>query len=148
MWKPRLVNWSQSTSLSPAAVDQRDHLSVFFLTSCSRNWTCDQKSLLFSLKNQSKFCPQLQPWQIFIWPVLDNHCWPRFDSQVWRSPTDFSSGWFCWTQDQRIIKPRIKNSRHFWNLFYFEKFRTKNIGKGWPNKNIEKIYGQNQTESF
>ena len=94
-------------------------IGVSFLS----HWVCDQKGLIFSLKNQSKFCPQLQPWQIFIWPVLDNHCWPRFDSQDWfsGSPTDFSSGCFCWTRDQKILSRELKNSRIFLNLLSFEK---------------------------
>ena len=61
-------------------------------------------------------------------------------------PTDFSSGWFCWTRDQRIIKPRMKKQQEiFKSALFRKKLRTTNIGKGWPNRNHEKISGQNQT---
>ena len=94
VWKPRLVFWSHTTSLSPATVDQRGSISVFFPTGCPCHWMCDPKSSFFSLENELKFCPKQKPCQIFIWSVLDNHCWPRFDSQDWFSwsHTDFSSG--------------------------------------------------------
>ena len=49
VWKPRLVFWSHTTSLSPATVDQRGHISVF-PTSCPCRWICDQKGPFFLSK--------------------------------------------------------------------------------------------------
>ena len=39
----------------------------------------------------------------------------------------------------------MKKQQAFSHLLSFKKFRTTNIGKGWPNKNLEKISGQNQS---
>ena len=42
--------------------------------------------------------------------------------------------------------PRIKKQQAFLKSAIFrKKIRTTNIGKGWPNRNHEKISGQNQT---
>jgi hypothetical protein len=79
------------------------------------------KRSYFFFKNQWKFCPHRKPGQIFIWLVLDNHCWSRFDSQDWKSPTDFSAGCFYWTRDQRSIKPRIKKQQAFFKSAIFRK---------------------------
>ena len=74
-------------------------------------------------RNQNEIFSPTKTLKIFIWPGLDNHCWPRFDSQDWfsGSPTDFSSGCFCWTRDQKILSRELKNSRIFLNLQSFEK---------------------------
>ena len=45
---------------------------------------------------------------------------------------------------RKIFSRGLKNSRLLWNLLSFEKIRTTNIGKGLPNRNHEKISGQNQ----
>ena len=97
--------------------------------------------------NRTKLCPQQKPWKFFIWPVLDNHCWPRFDSQNWfsGSPTDFSSGCFSWTRDQKILSRELKNSRIFFESAIFREKGTTNIGKNWSSKYYAKISGQNQT---
>ena len=43
-------------------------------------------------------------------------------------------------------KSRIKKQQAFLkSAFFRKKIRTTNIGKGWPNRNHEKISGQNQT---
>ena len=95
-------------------------------------------------RKQNEILSSTKPWKFFIWPVLDNHCWPRFDSQDWfsGSPTDFSSGCVCWTRDQKILSRELKNSRIFW---IFREKRTTNIGKSWSNKYYAKISGQIQT---
>ena len=94
--------------------------------------------------NRTKFCPQQKPWKFFIWPVLDNHCWPRFASQDWfsGSPTDFSSGLNSGSEN---FEPRIKKQQDFFESAFFREKRTTNIGKSWSNKYYAKISGQNQT---
>ena len=47
VWKPRLVFWSHTTSLSPATVDQRTPISVFFQQ--ARAIGCATKKVLFFL---------------------------------------------------------------------------------------------------
>ena len=56
-------------------------------------------------RKKNEILSSTKPWKFFIWPVVDNHCWPRFYSQDWfsGSPTDFSSGCFCWTRDKKIL---------------------------------------------
>ena len=94
--------------------------------------------------NRPKFCTQQKPWQIFIWPVHDNHCWQRFDSQDWFSwsHTDFSSGLNSGSENFEL---RIKKQQDFFESAFFREKRTTNIGKSWSNKYYVKISGQNQT---
>ena len=95
-------------------------------------------SYFFSLKSIEISSSTQTLTKIYL-SVLDNHCSPRFDSQDWKPPTDFSSGCLCWTREQRSIRPRIKNSSYLLDLLNIEKkSRTANIGKGWPNWNHEK----------
>ena len=70
--------------------------------------------------NRTKFCLQQKPWKFFIWPVLGNHCWPRFASQDWfsGSPTDFSSGLNSGSEN---FEPRIKKQQDFFESAFFEK---------------------------
>ena len=60
-------------------------------------------------------------------------------------PLIFHPGAFAELGIRKALSRWWNNSRHFWNLLSLEKFRTTNIGKGWPNKNLEKISGQNQS---
>ena len=94
--------------------------------------------------NRTKFCLQQKPWKFFIWPVLGNHCWPRFAFQDWfsGSPTDFSSGLNSGSEN---FEPRIKKQQDFFESAFFREKRTTNIGKSWSNKYYAKISGQNQT---
>ena len=94
--------------------------------------------------NRTKFCLQQKPWKFFIWPVLGNHCWPRFASQDWfsGSPTDFSSGLNSGSEN---FEPRIKKQQDFFESAFFREKRTTNIGKSRSNKYYAKISGQNQT---
>ena len=56
VWKPRLVFWSHTTSLSPTTVDQRGHISVF-PTGCPRHRMCDQKDMFFLSKMNRNVVP-------------------------------------------------------------------------------------------
>ena len=56
----------------------------------------------------------------------------------------FNPGHFAQLGIRKILSRGIKNSRLLWNLLSFEKIRTTNIGKGWPNRNHEKMSGRNQ----
>ena len=131
---------------------------IFFFPFCSRKISSTisrrtvEKNCLKILElsvqvwdaNRTKFCSQKKPWKFYIWAVLDNHCWPRFDSQDWLSgsPTDFSSGCFCWTRDQKILSRELKNSRIFFEYAFFREKRSTNIGKSWSNKYHPKISGK------
>ena len=95
-------------------------------------------------RKQNEILSSTKPWKFFIWPVLDNHCWPRFYSQDWfsGSPTDFSSGLNSRSEN---FEPRIKKQQDFFESAFFREKRTTNIGKNWSNKYYAKMSGQNQT---
>ena len=95
-------------------------------------------------RKKNEILSSTKPWKFFIWPVVDNHCWPRFYSQDWfsGSPTDFSSGLNSRSEN---FEPRIKKQQDFFESAFFREKRTTNIGKSWSNKYYAKISGQNQS---
>ena len=71
-------------------------------------------------RKQNEILSSTKPWKFFIWPVVDNHCWPRFYFQDWFSwsHTDFSSGLNSGSEN---FEPRIKKQQDFLDLLSFEK---------------------------
>ena len=109
-------------------------------------------------RKKNEILSSTKPWKFFIWPVVDNHCWPRFYSQDWfsGSPTDFSSGLNSRSEN---FEPRIKKQQDFFlNMPSFEKRGQQilakvgriNITRKYPDKirlclkvNFEKNIDQN-----
>ena len=143
LWKPRLVNWSHSTSLSPAAVDQRDHLSVFFFNKLPAPLDVRSK--------KSPFFSQKSIEILFSTATLTNFylasSWQSLLTSIWFSSLTISHWFFI-----RVILLNSGSEKHYAEdkktagifeiCFLSKKIRTTNIGKGWPNKNHEKISGQ------
>ena len=68
VWKPRLVFWSRTKSLSPATVDQRGPISVFFNRLPAPLDVRPKRSCFFSLKSietLSNFY-LVSPWQSLL----------------------------------------------------------------------------------
>ena len=125
MWKPRLVYW-----LWPAAVDQKDHFSVFFNKLPAPLDVRSKNSPFFSQKSIEILSSTATLTNFYL-----ASSWQSLLTSIWFSSLTISHWFFIrvilLNSGSEMPKSRIKKQQAFLkSAFFRKKIRTTNIGKG------------------